>query len=200
MSVRAGQRLTERLRLETGAAHRAVERRLLQEGWLDDRDAYTTLVGRLFALHVQIEAETLRLAAELECFDSEVRTHSGLLAGDLTALGVAGSERGESTPPLQFSDAGGLLGGLYVVEGSTLGGQVISRLLAARLGLSADTGASGFDPYGARTIDHWERFKRSLDAWPGDPAQVVVGAHSMFACWDSWVLRPRSQSAMVGCQ
>jgi heme oxygenase len=50
---------------------------------------------------------------------------------------------------------------MYVVEGSTLGGQVIQRSIeAAGLGLE---GLSFLDPYGARTGERWRAFLRILD-------------------------------------
>jgi len=57
--------------------------------------------------------------------------------------------------PLSVSQ---LFGTLYVVEGSTLGGQIISRLLNTHMGLTQDTGAAFFHGYGARTSAMWQSF------------------------------------------
>jgi heme oxygenase len=51
-----------------------------------------------------------------------------------------------------------LVGQLYVVEGSTLGGQVIARQLEVSLGLTAETGARMFAGHGANTAERWQSF------------------------------------------
>ena len=47
------------------------------------------------------------------------------------------------------------LGALYVLEGATLGGQVLRREMAQRLGVNADNGGAFLDVYGAETGRRW---------------------------------------------
>lgn len=51
-----------------------------------------------------------------------------------------------------------LVGSLYVVEGSTLGGQVIARLLKQHLGISPETGGRFYAGHGPLTQDRWSDF------------------------------------------
>lgn len=53
---------------------------------------------------------------------------------------------------------GKLIGVLYTIEGSTLGGQVISRCLEKHIGLTQENGACFFNGYGERTISMWQDF------------------------------------------
>jgi heme oxygenase len=53
---------------------------------------------------------------------------------------------------------GHLAGVLYVIEGSTLGGQIIVRHLERNLGLTRESGARFFHGYGADTEAHWQEF------------------------------------------
>ena len=82
-------------------------------------------------------------------------------------------------------------GTLYVLEGSTLGGQLIARHLAETLGLGPTSGAGGLVPHGADTGGLWRDFKRLLDevAAQGriDPDAVVSAARFAFATLDRWV-------------
>jgi heme oxygenase (biliverdin-IX-beta and delta-forming) len=70
------------------------------------------------------------------------------------------SESSLSTPPENnwpsIHSAAQLIGCLYVVEGSTLGGQVIARVVGERLGLTPDNGARFFLGHGAHTHARWE--------------------------------------------
>jgi heme oxygenase len=58
----------------------------------------------------------------------------------------------------EIKDTGQLVGILYTLEGSTLGGQVISRNLAENHGLTATRGACFFNGYGERTLTMWQDF------------------------------------------
>lgn len=51
-----------------------------------------------------------------------------------------------------------LIGEIYVLEGSTLGGQVISRIVGNQLGLTAHNGARFFHGHGAQTPVRWAAF------------------------------------------
>lgn len=55
------------------------------------------------------------------------------------------------------------LGALYVTEGSTLGGQIICKMIAQRLEISTDQGFAFFSGYGEETGEMWKSFKSYLD-------------------------------------
>ena len=73
-------------------------------------------------------------------------------------------------PPLAWACIGSLIylgalvGVLYAIEGSTLGGQVISRNLAQHLGASKESGAAFFNGYGDATKEKWETFIKFAEA------------------------------------
>ena len=82
------------------------------------------------------------------------------------------------------------LGCLYVMEGSTLGGQYISRVLAHQLGLEASTGARFFNGYGAETAHHWKAFQRALVAFNeqrGEPDLIIEAANQTFEKLSGWL-------------
>lgn len=58
----------------------------------------------------------------------------------------------------EISSIGQLIGVLYTLEGSTLGGQVISKLLYQDHHLTAAFGASFFNGYGKDTKLYWDEF------------------------------------------
>ncbi len=58
----------------------------------------------------------------------------------------------------EIEDVAGLIGMLYVVEGSTLGGQVLLRRLNQTLGITADKGGCFFAGHGEETQQRWGEF------------------------------------------
>jgi heme oxygenase len=76
-----------------------------------------------------------------------------------------------------------LVGALYVVEGSTLGGQVISRQISASLGLTATHGARFFNGWGDQTEARWKAFWHFADGIcpPTGHAAAAAAAVSFFA-------------------
>jgi heme oxygenase (biliverdin-IX-beta and delta-forming) len=58
----------------------------------------------------------------------------------------------------QISEVGDLVGLLYAMEGSTLGGQIIARHLHDHIRLDARSGARFFAAYGPDTEARWQEF------------------------------------------
>lgn len=117
------------------------------------------------------------------------------MRADLLALSAAAPDVDQpgvaSAVPLALPTASHLVGALYTVEGSTLGGQVLLPMLATKLGVCATRGASSFVPYGPQTMAKWRHFRAFLDRWPGPDEAVIDGANACFACYRTWVLAPR---------
>lgn len=183
----------ERLRAETRAEHDAIERSpLLQElfSGRPDRAAYRTLLERKYGFHRPVE-RILRRSAPGLLAD---RARSSLLACDLNALGLslgdlAALAEARSLPPLDSRPA--RLGVLYVLEGATLGGQVILNRLAAAPDPAIRTATRFFRGHGAATGRRWQAFRRQLlDEMPDDPRAhdtAVEAAAATFTCLRRWI-------------
>ncbi len=158
---------------------------------------YRGLLARLYGHHGPAEAALAaaahRLPAALEMPRRLRRTP--LLAADLRALGLSAQAIaalptcGPGAYPIRTAEQA--WGTLYVLEGATLGGQVIARHLAATLGLGPATGAAAVVPHGEATGALWRGFRQLLDETaqqaPLDPEAVVAAARHAFATLDSWV-------------
>lgn len=81
-----------------------------------------------------------------------------------------------------------ILGAAYVLEGSTLGGQFISRHLEQRLGLRDGQGYRFFRSYGPEVGAMWEAFRVELSAASApDTDDIIVGAaQATFDCLHAW--------------
>jgi heme oxygenase len=118
------------------------------------------------------------------------RRRSALLEQDLRTLGAEipavapfplAAIPGLNAPAAADSTAA-FLGAMYVVEGSSLGGQYIARHLESTLGLDATHGVAYFRGYGERTGSLWTQFKAVLAGLPeAQEDRVVAAAQAMFA-------------------
>ena len=128
---------------------------------LRDLATYRELLSRLWQVHVGIEAW---LAANdwprrRPSWELGRRRKAPLLASDLRACGggAAPADRLQPlAPPPSWQTEADVVGCLYVVEGATLGGQVLSRLAAARLGVGPASGGTFLAGYGRATRAMWQ--------------------------------------------
>ena len=74
------------------------------------------------------------------------------------------------------------LGALYVMEGSTLGGQVIKGMLARQLNIDDDFATLFFNGYGTNTGQMWQSFKQALDRYgsPENDRLIIDAANQTF--------------------
>ena len=78
------------------------------------------------------------------------------------------------------------LGALYVVEGSTLGGQYIARQVETVLGLVQGEGDAYFLGHGERTGERWREIRGILEAAPDTWIDgTVAAAKCMFGIYSS---------------
>jgi heme oxygenase len=87
-----------------------------------------------------------------------------------------------------------VLGGLYVTEGATLGGQIISRQLEQMLGLSARRGTAFFSSYGLQVGTMWRSFCATLLAnTPTEKEDAVIkAARQTFVSMHRWLCKELS--------
>lgn len=80
------------------------------------------------------------------------------------------------------------LGALYVMEGSTLGGQIIKKMLGKQLGIAENYATSFFNGYGDDTMKMWASFKSALDKLnsPETNEQVINSANQTFQKFSEW--------------
>lgn len=188
--------LRERLRNETRAEHEAIEAVPLI-GALSrpelTRDDYVLVLARFHGLHAPLE-EALRRIEGLREFlpDLEARMRTPALVEDLRALGFSGLPEPAPAPlPRDLSEA---FGALYVLEGSTLGGQVIKNRLEERE-LVPEGALHYYGHRGDGTGLAWRRFLAALEEASSsgslDADRVVASARATFRSWTEWMNRPR---------
>ena len=180
-----------RLRTETAAEHQAVEDTLdlLAPDLTRDRlvAALTRLHGFWAAAEAGLDAWADACPADAAAVDWSGRRRAQRYADDLAALGAPPAGQVPELAPVAGTDEA--LGRLYVLEGSTLGGQFIDRHLAALPQLAHVGGLSAFSPYGERTGAMWHGYRQATRARVlagGDADRLVGAARETFAALADW--------------
>jgi heme oxygenase len=157
---------------------------------------YRDLIARLLGLHEPLEARmAIHGPAAVAGWPAAVpdEGRAARLRRDLAQLGMSRAEiaalprAGRRLPALVDVDA--VLGAAWVVEGSSLGGGVIAKWLAASLGIgSADGGA--FFAGAPGQAERWRRCCEAIEARGADSrrrAAMVDGAQATFAAFLGWL-------------
>ncbi len=185
--------LTE-LKSQTRRHHDALENELnlLREDL--DLGEYRKVLQKFLGYYDVIEKKLLNKNYwETHSFDLQSRIKTPLIEKDLNQLGytpndVQGLPRCKDLPEISsFHQA---LGCIYVMEGATLGGQILSRHFEANLGITAQSGCAFFKAYGANTGTMWKSFQETLvknaqtqeiQSW------IILGAYQTFSSIHEWM-------------
>lgn len=110
------------------------------------------------------------------------RSRSQFLRQDMMALALPAL--GEMPPVPRLDGNAAAWGSLYVMEGSALGGQFITRALAAS-GLVPGKGVSFFNGWGEDTPGMWREFRGELRSELAAPASVDAACDAACATFDA---------------
>ena len=156
--------LTDRLKEATKVNHQLLERKLVGKmRAIRSADDYNSLLAVFYQYFAGLEKLIAGQLDQSLIPDYNSRRKSAALAADLIDLGaiVPCIATGSELPAID--NHGQALGALYVIEGSTLGGQIISNMIKKQLPSTGGHGLTFFDGYGEKTADMWERFKSFID-------------------------------------
>ncbi len=177
-----------RLKQATAADHAATEDSVPLLSQTLTRMEYLECLRRLYQVvnawdhwadvHVPAAVQALR----------QGRRRAGLLADDLLTLGASippwsdATSRQMAETVVPGESRAVFMGRMYVMEGSTLGGQYIAAHVEKQLCLRPGEGTAYFTGYGSQTSARWREFKTALEALPDDDMDTVVAsARNMFA-------------------
>jgi heme oxygenase len=186
--------ILQRLKEETQTHHHSIEHAIpVMDDALTEAE-YVEILKRLYGFYRTFERAIESLPKLQEVVpDLSLRHKLELLKRDLEFYGLEDVDM-EALPvptaaPFKDSEFEAL-GALYVMEGSSLGGQLISKHLRVHLGLTADTGAAFYNAYGVNTGKMWQAFKNYLKAHVQTETQqdqAVRGAQATFTALQEWI-------------
>ena len=185
-----------RLREETRDLHDAVERDLDWERRVATLAGYRALLARWYGFHATFEpaaAMAFAGAAAEDFFGPRRKLH--LLRRDLVHLGLA-AEEVDALPVCRrlapMTTWAEVLGAMYVLEGSTLGGQVIARHVERTLRLDPrEGGCAYYASYGRDGVGPmWRAFQGEVAAQssPATDDALVRAARRTFERLRGWLI------------
>ena len=155
-------------------------------------DAFRAIMRRFYGIYAPLEA-LISLAA-CEAINSTLprRIQTEWLEQDLCALGhsaeqLAAIPRCSSLPSL--NNRAELLGTLYVINGATLGSQIIVSSLRTSLGEQALGCTRFFESYGDQIKPMWRTFLEVLVRTPEtgqEQRAIIQSACDIFRCFEQW--------------
>ena len=182
-----------RLRKETRAEHQRLERQL---DLLDPElslSRYRLVLESFYGFYAPIESELPRLLATSRPLGFPLRARADLLERDLLSLGlsrseIAGLPRCADLPRLFRIEH--LAGCLYVLEGASLGGQIVAKALRGRLALTAEDGLAFFVGDGSGTGARWRLVLDWLEDLVRHGAvadEIIASARETFCSLGCWM-------------
>jgi heme oxygenase (biliverdin-IX-beta and delta-forming) len=163
-----------RLRAQTASVHEKLEARLNAVGLTGKLEDYGWMLSCFLSLYRPLEAALRRFDGIDTKLDLAMRRKSHWLEADLRFLGHEPNAIADWPQLPRLKTISECLGTLYVIEGASLGGQVISRWLTKELGIGSDNGGRFFAAYGERTSEMWRSFIDVLEVSARVTANAVA--------------------------
>ncbi len=172
------------LKQQTKIYHDKLDHKLDIFNRITSPEAYCQLLSRFLGFYSPIE-QSLAQIPDLQILDLNMagRRKASWLQDDLRVLGIEDTDAltvCQNMP--QLSNAAQALGCMYVLEGATLGGQLIRRHVEQTLGFTAIHGIAFFSSYGAQVGPMWKSFCSIATEYAengADPEvipEIVIGA------------------------
>lgn len=156
--------LSEKIKENTKTNHQSLEKKLIVRiRSIKNEKEYTNLLALFYSYFGGLELAINKHLDFSHLPDYSRRRKTSALANDLTQLGVPLPELASISDLPEISNHYQALGALYVIEGSTLGGRVICKMLSQQMNSTEVSPVSFFNGYGDQTASMWQMFKQSMD-------------------------------------
>ena len=183
--------ILERLRAETKEGHQTLEKAIIPRiKNARNTEDYIRLLEIFYGYFKPVEEMIAQHINNNNLPDHAQRRKSGAILEDIRKSGgdIAHMRVSDDIP--QINNDYQAMGAMYVLEGSTLGGQVISNMLKQNLQLKDTSTISFFSGYGKDTGTMWAAFTEKLDNYTSDPQkqdEIAAAANETFSKFKSWV-------------
>lgn len=179
----------QQLRHSTAASHHALEQNACSIALMSDAvtlDNYVDYLNRLLPFVKGFEEQVF---PDLHPYitDLDERRKLQLICSDLRLSGVAkqlAPSFNEAFFREHYPDKASRFGGMYVLEGSTLGGKMITKHLQQSLGNMVEGKISYLNPYGEQSGSRWKNFLQVLQQASNErnnETAIIAGALSTFS-------------------
>ncbi|WP_028979138.1 biliverdin-producing heme oxygenase [Sporocytophaga myxococcoides] len=185
--------LLEKIKRQTAENHAAMENSNLMKPVVSRElslESYKNILIKFYGFFHPLE-NSINSFSDIHNYlhDFETRRKSTALKDDLHKLGC-NEEINLCNDLPEIKTSSQALGCLYVMEGSTLGGRMISRIISETISLNKDSGVSFFNGYGEETGKKWKSFCEALTHYSSavnDDDTIIDAANETFIKFKNWV-------------
>lgn len=188
----------QKLKSETGNSHLALEKNPYSINLMNPNvslEDYSNYLQRLYGFVFGFERTVFPKLIEIDP-DINLRRKSELMQHDLWQLKcdfIKLPTLSEQVFNQHYVDELTALGGLYVLEGSMLGGVMIKKHLTEKLGNQVSNNTKYFTGYGSETGKVWKNFLNilSFHAVDAEKEQIIIkSANNTFDLLNQWIATP----------
>jgi heme oxygenase (biliverdin-IX-beta and delta-forming) len=172
----------------TKTEHEEVEQLLLPYlASVQSTGDYAVILKMFYGYFLPLEKKIEAFITPAILPDIAERRKASAILHDLSAIGQEVDSLSLSPHLPKIENAAQAMGALYVLEGSTLGGKMIAKMLRNNEALSlTDDKLSFFSGYGEETGSKWKTFLHVLNQQESR-SDVVKGANETFFYLKSWM-------------
>lgn len=182
---------SDELKKSTLVEHAELEKKLVARiKKIQDVSGYTNLLKLMYGFYKPLQDRLTTVAGPATTGASFSLRVSDSILQDLADLNAVSTD----TIPLcsaipEIHTPAAAMGAMYVTEGSTLGGQIITKMISGKLKINTDSGFSFFNAYGDDTMARWKNFKDILNQPVNDEhrQQMMEAAKKTFSTFKIWI-------------
>lgn len=182
--------LSERLKEETHKAHIDVEKLIVPRiKQLDSNQSYSMLLRLFYGYFKPVEERIDAFVSEEIVNDIDERRKSEVILRDLKSIDKSEMKVVVCKDVPAIFDTAAALGAMYVLEGSTLGGIHLTKMISEKMNMRTKKGLEFFSGYGEETLIKWNLFKEQLNTYTDEEVQdkIIGSANETFSKFKKWI-------------
>ena len=184
--------IAERIKKETKHAHQSLDSLLIpQIKKITTLHEYTKLLGIFYIYFREVESLIDSYLDDSIIPHYAKRRKAKIIPQDIRNMHIE-QEAINLHPSLPvISCRAHALGAMYVLEGSTLGGKIISSILKDNLSAAGKPSYKFFDGYGENTGEMWLSFTTALNSFPAtayESDKIIQAASDTFKKFEEWIV------------
>lgn len=178
--------IVNQLRQYTRQSHQELDEWLLPRFHaIDSAEKYSDLLKAFYGYFMPVTAMVEDYLGPTVLPDYHERRKPGAILDDLEALQQQKTDIAFAHRLPQINNTAQAFGALYVMEGSTLGGLFLSKIVSKNIRVNEKNGLSFFNGYGKESREKWEVFVGYLNAFGAEnnAADITGAAVETFECF-----------------
>ncbi|HEY0742734.1 MAG TPA: biliverdin-producing heme oxygenase [Chryseosolibacter sp.] len=179
--------LADELKEQTRLVHADLEKKLLTHiQGVKDTGRYTRLLVLMYGYYAALEQQLDRFRQDLP--DYNIRRKSQAILDDLDVLAYPTKQIPVCLDVPSIHSLPSALGAMYVLEGSTLGGKIISKMLLKQVP-TLEGSTRFFQGYKEESMTMWQKFKEHLHSTVDESQQheTHFAAKETFVKFKKWL-------------